>query len=280
MALFEGFMTLPTDLTRVLKETSRTFYIPIARLPTRLQEAVASAYLCMRAIDEIEDHPTLDDSAKAALLRGLSPILQSQLGSGNQLEILVELDRLFSPYCSVLPEVTLRIGDWLTNAAGDIGPRIWDATISMAERMAYWVESQWKIQTETDLDGYTFSVAGAVGLLICDIWGWFDGTSINRMNAIQFGRGLQAVNILRNRKEDINRGVDFYPAGWQDKEMFAYARKNISLAKTGVKHMPRSSFKYFVDIPLRLAEATLEAIENGAWKLSREQVMQIVGSAG
>ena len=41
------------DLARVLKETSRTFYIPIARLPARLQEAVAGAYLCMRAIDEI-----------------------------------------------------------------------------------------------------------------------------------------------------------------------------------------------------------------------------------
>ena len=49
-------MTLPSDVTRVLKNTSRTFFIPIARLPARLQETVASAYLSMRAIDEIEDH--------------------------------------------------------------------------------------------------------------------------------------------------------------------------------------------------------------------------------
>jgi farnesyl-diphosphate farnesyltransferase len=273
-------MTLPTDLTRVLKETSRTFYIPIARLPAGLQETIACSYLCMRAIDEIEDHPTMEDSAKATLLRGLSPILQSHLGNGKPLEILVELNHLFSPYYSILPEVTLKIGDWLTTAASDIIPRIWDATIAMAERMAYWVENRWKIQTENDLDSYTFSVAGAVGLLICDIWGWFDGTSINRMNAIQFGRGLQAVNILRNRKEDLNRGVDFYPISWQDKDMFSYARKNINLAKSGVICMPKSSFKFFVDIPMRLAEATLDAIENGAWKLSREQVMQIVRSTG
>ena len=44
---------------RILKETSRTFYIPVARLPERLQETVAAAYLCMRAIDEIEDNDDL-----------------------------------------------------------------------------------------------------------------------------------------------------------------------------------------------------------------------------
>jgi farnesyl-diphosphate farnesyltransferase len=143
--------------------------------------------------------------------------------------------------------------------------------------MAYWVENHWQIQTEADLDGYTFSVAGAVGLLICDIWGWFDGTAIDRIYAIHFGRGLQAVNILRNRKEDTNRGVNFFPAGWADKHMFAYARKNLNLAKAGLKSMPKSSFKYFVKIPLNLAEATLKAIENGAGKLTREQVLKIVG---
>ena len=39
---------------RILKETSRTFFLPIAKLPEGLREAVASGYLCMRAIDEVE----------------------------------------------------------------------------------------------------------------------------------------------------------------------------------------------------------------------------------
>jgi farnesyl-diphosphate farnesyltransferase len=189
------------------------------------------------------------------------------------------LNIFFSPYRSILPEVTLRIGDWLSNTPVEIAPRVWDATIAMAERMGYWAGNHWQIQTEADLDGYTFSVAGAVGLLICDIWGWFDGTPIDRMSAVQFGRGLQAVNILRNRREDSERGVNFYPAGWTDEHMFSYARKNLDLARQGVKSMPKSSFKYFVNIPLHLAEATLTAIENGVEKLTREQVMQIVEQA-
>jgi len=271
-------MTLHADFTRVLKETSRTFFIPIARLPAKLQEAVACSYLCMRAIDEIEDHPSLDDATKAALLHKLSPILQAQIGAGKAQPGLAELEAFFSPFQSILPEVTLRIGDWLSSVPRDIAPRVWDATISMTERMAYWAENHWQIKTETDLDGYTFSVAGAVGLLICDIWGWFDGTAIDRMCAVHFGRGLQAVNILRNHKEDSARGVNFYPTGWTDKHMFKYARKNLDLARAGISSMPDNSFKYFVDIPLLLAEATLNAIENGVGKLSREQVLQIVGT--
>jgi phytoene/squalene synthetase len=61
--------------------------------------------------------------------------------------------------------------------------------------------------------------------------------------------------------------------------MFTYARKNLELARAGVKSMPKSSYKYFVKIPLQLAEATLNAIENGMGKLTREQVLQIVGKS-
>jgi farnesyl-diphosphate farnesyltransferase len=270
-------MTLHSDHARVLKATSRTFFIPITRLPARLQETVAAAYLCMRAIDEIEDHPGLDGGTKAALLRSLGPILQGQIGLHNPVNTLPALQAIFAPFHAVLPEVTLRIGEWLLSAPPGIAPRVWDATIAMAERMAYWVDNHWQIRTETDLDGYTFSVAGAVGLLICDVWGWFDGTQIDRMCAIQFGRGLQAVNIIRNRAEDVQRGVDFYPAGWSDRRMFAYARNYLTLARSGIESMPKGSFKYFVEIPLLLAEATLNAIQNGTGKLSREQVVQIVG---
>ena len=51
--------TLQVEAMDMLKKTSRTFYIPITFLESTLKKAVASAYLCMRAIDEIEDHETL-----------------------------------------------------------------------------------------------------------------------------------------------------------------------------------------------------------------------------
>ena len=269
-------MTYQSDLLSVLKETSRTFFIPIVRLPGRLQEAIGSAYLCMRAIDEIEDHSTLDNQAKVSLLHGISLALQAQLASDNPANQSL-LEAVFLPYWNILPEVTRRLNDWLLHVPQGIAPRVWDATIAMADRMAYWVEHNLQIQTEADLDSYTFSVAGAVGLLICDIWTWFDGSQMDRLCAIHFGRGLQSVNILRNRDEDNRRGVNFFPSGWAENQMFAYARKNLEQAKVGIALISQESFRYLVDIPLALAEATLQAFENGQPKLTRSQVMKIVG---
>lgn len=268
-------MTKSKDLLRVLKETSRTFFIPIIQLPGTLQETVGAAYLCMRAIDEIEDHPTLDNASKAFLLHRLSWALQAQVGSGNLDDN--PLEHVFSSYQRILPEVTLRLTDWLNKIPVGIAPRVWDATIAMADRMAYWVERNWEILNEADLDSYTFSVAGSVGLLICDIWVWFHGSQIDRKVAIQFGRGLQGVNILRNRSSDLSRGVDFYPQGWSDSHMFLYADRYLTEVKKYLSIAPAQSFRMLVDIPLALAEATLQALKEGKSKLTRRQVMKLVG---
>ena len=224
-------MTHQSDLLRVLRETSRTFFIPIIRLPIKLQEAIGAAYLCMRAIDEIEDHPSLDNQAKASILHGLSWALQAQLASDDPVNGSL-LKAVFLPYTRILPEVSLRISDWLSHVPAGIAPRVWEATIAMADRMAYWAENNWRIKTEADLNSYTFSVAGAVGLLICDIWTWFDGSQVDRLAAIHFGRGLQSVNILRNRDEDNRRGVSFFPSGWSEKQMFRLCAQEYRTGKS------------------------------------------------
>ena len=192
---------------KVLEETSRTFYIPIALLPEGIKEAVASAYLCLRAIDEVEDHPKLENKVKAKILRDMSVKLQQ----GTDQFTAADFTPDFGEYADVLPEVTLRIGEWVLFGPKDIAPRIWDATAAMADRMAYWAEVNWKIETRKDLDAYTFSVAGAVGLLLCELWAWWDSTKTDRQLALGFGRGLQSVNIVRNSSEDKDRGVTFYP---------------------------------------------------------------------
>jgi farnesyl-diphosphate farnesyltransferase len=265
-------MNLRRDALQILKETSRTFYIPISLLPPGLQEAVASAYLCMRAIDEIEDHRELDNPTKAKLLRAISLTLQAGVDG-------FALDAFkagFSEYENSLEEVTLRVREWSLLAPETIAPRIWDATAAMADRMAYWAEINWKIYTESDLDRYTFAVAGAVGLLLSDLWTWYDGTQTNRTQAIGFGRGLQAVNILRNHTEDLRRGVDFFPEGWNAANMQEYARRNLGLAEAYTKNLPTGPALDFCQIPLTLAHGTLDALANGKEKLSRSDVLALL----
>ena len=265
-------MDLRRDALEVLKETSRTFYIPISGLPPGLQEAVASAYLCMRAIDEIEDHPGLDNPTKAKLLRTISLTLQAAVDGFAIDAFTVGLTTHQHP----LPEVTIRVREWALLAPESIAPRIWDATAAMADRMAYWAESNWKIHTESDLDRYTFSVAGAVGLLLSDLWAWYDGTQTNRAQALGFGRGLQAVNILRNHTEDVARGVEFFPEGWSAADMQGYARRNLTLADAYTNALPAGPALGFCQIPLTLAHGTLEALAHGKDKLSRSDVIALI----
>lgn len=265
-------MTSRTDPMSMLKATSRTFYIPISRLPEGLQEAVASAYLCLRAIDEIEDHPTLPNPVKAELLQGISLTLQATSESG----VEDGFSPLFGPYRDILPEVTTHIGTWLQLAPKPIAPRIWDATAAMADRLAYWATVNWRIRTKADLDRYTFAVAGSVGLLLSDLWAWHDGTQTVRGYAMGFGRGLQSVNILRNRSEDLARGVDFFPDGWGVTQMNEYARYNLGLADAYIQGLTSGPTVEFCKIPLALAYATLDVLTLGRPKLSRSDVLELV----
>lgn len=267
-------MNVYEDVMDTLRATSRTFFIPIYRLPPGLQEAVASAYLCMRAIDEIEDHAQLGRRVKIRQLRSLSQLLQAQ----SEVDTFArdKFSAAFAGQQDMLPTVTLGLAEWACYAPKSIAPRIWDATATMAERMAYWVARGWKIQTEADLDCYTFSVAGATGLLLCDIWAWFDGGQLSRTHAIYFGRGLQAVNILRNRTDDLARGVDFFPVGWTREHMHDYAYRQLSMTEAYTRTLASDPFAYFIKIPLDLAYATLDALSRGEAKLSRGAVLQIL----
>ncbi|GCL42751.1 squalene/phytoene synthase family protein [Dolichospermum planctonicum] len=265
-------MDLRGDALQILKETSRTFYIPISILPSGLQEAVASAYLCMRAIDQIEDDPILDHKTKKRLLQNISLTLQSGV-DGFPLDAF---SMVFKGQENSLEEVSLRIREWSILAPESIAPRIWDATAAMADRMAYWADRNWKIETEAELDRYTFGVAGAVGLLLSDLWNWYDGTQSNRTQAIGFGRGLQAVNILRNNSEDLTRGVNFFPAGWNKDNLQKYARRNLILADAYTKSLPKGPALQFCQIPLALAHGTLDALANGKEKLSRSDVVSLI----
>jgi farnesyl-diphosphate farnesyltransferase len=264
-------MPLNRSATEVLRLTSRTFYLSIVHLPPRIREAVMSAYLSLRAIDEIEDHARLDKLTKTNLLCHISRELQGKT-SQHSCSVLLQA------YRDELPEVTNRLDEWTRLAPESIAQRICEATASMARRMAYWVENDWQVRTKRGLDRYTFSVAGAVGVLLSDLWAWYDGTPSHKGDAIGYGRGLQAVNILRNRSEDLARGVDFFPDGWNENDFEFYARQNLSRGDAYVEGFPAGPAREFCRGPQVLAYATLDTLARGEPKLSRSVVLELIGA--
>lgn len=263
---------LEKEAMRVLKETSRTFYIPITLLKRPLKLTVGSAYLCMRAIDEIEDHEEIEAGVKVQLLKETEKLLTATGAFDTE-----AYEQLVAPYEAELPEVTLRLSDWLDVCPEGIVRKVRESTAEMSGGMADWVEKDWVIHTKADLDDYTYYVAGLVGVMLSDIWNWYDGTKTDRELAIGFGRGLQAVNILRNQHEDYaERGVRFIPEGWTRDDVFDYARKNLQLGEDYLKDIQTRTISLFCKIPLRLAIRTLKAMEDGKDKMSRDEVEEVV----
>jgi farnesyl-diphosphate farnesyltransferase len=259
------------EAMEVLKATSRTFYIPITFLKKDLKDAVAIAYLAMRAIDEIEDHKKLTNNVKCHLLMEVSRLLLEENFNREKYNTLV------SPYGDILPKVTLRLADWLLIAPVDARNRVQSATSEMAAGMAKWAKANWDIQTPEDLDDYTYHVAGLVGVMLSDLWKWHDGIETNRELAIGYGRGLQAINILRNQPKDMDeRGVSFVPNGWNRDKLFTYAEKNLALADEYIKSINKQSILLFCRLPLAFAHKTLKALKEGREKMSRAEVEKTV----
>lgn len=262
--------TLQKEAMKMLKETSRTFYIPITMLGSTLKHAVGSAYLCMRAIDEIEDHETLAADVKERLLLETSDLLEGEFDKE-------AYEELMKPYTSELPEVTVRLADWIEFCPEEIVPRVLEASQTMAIGMAKWVKKDWEIQTEEDLDDYTYYVAGLVGVMLSDMWEWHTDIETDKDLAIGYGRGLQAVNILRNQDEDFaERAVSFFPDGWDREKMFVYAEKNLALADEYMKDITDRRISLFCKIPLALAKRTLKAMRKGQEKMTRDEVHEVV----
>src|SRR5699024_10912277 len=230
-----------------------------------------SAYLCMRAVDEIEDHETMDVRTKQTLLRAVSKLLQKSTFNNVEYEALIE------PYKEMLPDVTLRLADWVAFCPPEIVGKVKESTSIMASGMADWVEKGWHIQSKEDLDDYTYYVAGLVGVMLSDIWQWYDNTETDYDLAIGFGRGLQAVNILRNQHEDYaERGVRFIPVNWTRDDVFAYANDNLAKADAYLKDIKTRNIRLFCKIPLGLANSTLNTMQKGHEKMTRDEVETLV----
>lgn len=258
------------EAMQVLKDTSRTFYIPITFLKNDLKISVAAAYLAMRAIDEIEDHEELSNDVKFDLLSAMSELLKDNFNNE-------AYQSLLAPYAELLPEVSLRLADWLTFCPEESRKIVQASTSEMAFGMAKWAKANWQVRTREDLDDYTYYVAGLVGTMLSELWAWGAGVQTDRELAIGYGRGLQAVNILRNQHEDLDeRGVSFVPEGWTREDLFAYAEENLAKADLYMKDINKRTILLFCRLPLALAHKTLKAMQEGREKMTRAEVEQTV----
>lgn len=210
-------------LTRLLREVSRSFYLTLRLLPGAIRPQIGFAYLLARATDTIADTEAVPpENRLTALARlrdqilaprpgqvDLGELSACQMSDGEKL-LLTRIDEILA-LAFKFPEEDLRRIQRVLDV-------ITQGQILDLERFGYANQSSpAALQTETELDDYTYRVAGCVG----EFW---TATCLAHLEpapavdlpglverGIRFGKGLQLVNILRDIPRDLRQGRCYFP---------------------------------------------------------------------
>ncbi|MBI4570824.1 MAG: phytoene/squalene synthase family protein [Chloroflexi bacterium] len=171
---------------RYTKERAKNFYYAFAILSERKRNAIYAAYAFSGLVDDIADE--LEDRAEQ----------ERQLAQARE--------RLRACYAGE------REGE-LFVALGDAIDRF-DVPVELFEELVNGVEMDFTLNryaTWEELYQYCYRVASMVGLICTSIF----GAKVHpraREYAIDLGIALQVVNIMRDVREDADRGRVYFPA--------------------------------------------------------------------
>jgi len=176
------------DVTRL---RAGNFYHGIRLLPAPRRAALCAVYALARKVDDIADGQ-LPDEEKLRLLGGVRADLGA-LGTLDDDPILVALADAAAHY----PIPLASFGDLLDGAGMDVRGESYE--------------------TFADLLVYCRRVAGSIGRLSLGVFDARDREQAGR-HADDLGVALQLTNILRDVREDLERGRVYFPA--EDLERF------------------------------------------------------------
>jgi farnesyl-diphosphate farnesyltransferase len=201
-------MSAENRYSEILKETSRAFYLSLTVLPADAREPLSLAYLLARAADTVADSATDHGKERAPTLR----LMQRSLGADAG-ELPTRL-RLFHPEKEgeqKLLDAYPRVAQLLQEAEERLKKPIQKVVSTLIDGMLWDQElfdrdgCQYGLSAE-QLERYTYLVAGCVG----PFWSYVCALGDPRLGhltdqdemAVEFGKALQWVNILRDIPQD------------------------------------------------------------------------------
>ena len=214
----------------LLKATSRSFYLTLRVLPAAVRPQIGLAYLLARTTDTIADKEIVPLEQRLDALQNLrerilgsstAPLdfgdLARQQGSPAERVLLEKVEASLAQFKSLSPANLKLVREVLiTITSGqELDLRRFGGIAKPPEGGTPNVVA---LQTDAELDDYTYRVAGCVG----EFW-----TKICRArlfptaplddarllaDSVRFGKGLQLVNILRDLPADLRKGRCYLPA--------------------------------------------------------------------
>ena len=298
-------------ITELVERTSRTFALGIRQLPGSLERSVSVAYLLLRVSDYFEDNVRMEPDEKVRYLAAWADMLRAGPDAEPVFAGPADFDDA-TPDAEAARNADLILEafrDLATVERNIVGHHVVDAI----EGMARWVRTGPAFQTEADLDDYMFEVAGRVGLLLTDLFA-LRSEPVKHRHAemsklsVEFGLGLQTVNVIRGLSSDPARGWIFIPSDFVADDidpvslwsapgsppalalldrLVTKALRHLVAARNYVLCVPRREYgvRVFCLLPLLLAVRTVErsrsnpTVYTSEVKLTREEVRRIARRA-
>lgn len=261
-------------LDHLLSAVSRSFYLSMRFLPREMRPGVAVGYLLARATDTVADAVDMDCRERLALLRmmgetvagsasrevaatcfgrlGVLSTIQTHRGEAELLarfpECLALLENL-SPHERMLVRQVL---------ASIVEGQAWDLR---------YFESHAAVSCPEQLEHYTYMVAGCVGEFWTRLGLLAQGPGFSTQQEEQllrwgrhYGMGLQLVNILRDREEDLARGRSYLPAP-DDRPWLDRAERWLEEGVFYAESLRNGRLRFSTVLPAWLGLDTLELLQ-------------------
>jgi farnesyl-diphosphate farnesyltransferase len=224
----------PGDIQILLKQVSRSFYLTLHVLPRSVRHPLSLAYLLARATDTIADTEIVDVDHRIAVLLQLKKSIHDACEDQNrhvpdftgfidnpinanrenvsEHTLLKNLQGILEALALLPSEDRIRIDTLLDIITTGQEEDLQCFGAASADRISSFVSDE-------QLDSYTYKVAGCVGEFWTEMCRAhiFPEIQIDEerlmANAVQFGKGLQLVNILRDLPKDLRLGRCYLPQG-------------------------------------------------------------------
>lgn len=216
-------------LTHLLKEVSRSFYLTLRVLPKSIRPQIGLAYLLARTTDTVADTEIVPVEQRLKLLQALRerilgtsslPLdfgdLARHQGTPAERVLLEKCEASLSLLQAQSAKDQKLIQDVLdTITSGqELDLKRFGTAAKPVEAGSPNVVA---LQTNAELDDYTYRVAGCVGRFwtqIC-LEHQFSAGKLTEPSfedlGVRFGKGLQLVNILRDIPADLKKGRCYIP---------------------------------------------------------------------
>lgn len=275
----------------LLKDVSRSFSLSMNVLPKEMRDAISLAYLLARATDSVADTAQTAENQRLMLLENMGKAINNTSSHEEVEHCCHELSEL-APLQTHQGEATLMRSfarclsslQTLPEAQQVLIQTVLNTIIQgQAWDLRFFQSAEAHVSSDM-LDLYTYQVAGCVGefwtkLGFLTLGNRFSNSSEETMLTlgIAYGKGLQLVNILRDQKEDEQRGR-VYITGCST-NLHEQAKDNLEKGIAYSSRLPNKYLRFASVLPALIGKATLELINpmtQGKVKISRSKVRKLM----